>query len=642
MSKLVALDIETTDKSPKRGGVSLVQLASRAQPQGSIIDAFRADPTPLLRKLENVPTIAHNAKFEISFLRETYGVELSRVRDTMLMDQVLTAGDRPLEGYSLESLVARYLPDHEPLDKTQQKSDWSQRPLTPEQLEYAAEDAAVLVDLYDELCRRLDRENLLHVADLENRVVPYTAMMETTGVRFDAERWASLEAVARERRAALEEEMRAMVPKRPSSWNLNSPKDIKTLLDAVGVNGTDRTSLKSLEARRDEHPLVETVIEYKEAKSRGDDPVMEEATASATAVADALELEKEPWNFRSWKQVIEIADLLGAHLDSTGEEELVWFVKDFPFFAKLLEWREQDKRISTYGANWAKDALDEDGRIYPSYHQMGTDTGRYSSSAPNWQNIPKTGGYRECFVADPGYTFVIADYSQIELRILASITGDEDLLWAFAEGHDPHRAAAMGMAGKDSIEAVTDPERGRAKQINFGLPYGLTGYGLMNASMKQFGPPMDREEAESYIRDYFAAHPAIEEFQREIEADVAAAAEVGIDCYTSYGRRRIGVTNKREAFNMPIQGLAGDGLKEAQARLYEDRHKFPRARPWLTLHDAIGYTCPIDEAEAVEAWIIETMKVAMDDVVNSDASGAENHYVPIEVKSYIDTRGRSE
>ncbi len=644
---IVGLDLETTGLSPRSDKVSLVQTSHEVPGGGvvnSVIDALRVSPTPLLEALNDggAELPAHNAKFEWQHVKGTFGVELEGLRDTMLMEQVLDAGERH-HSYKLIDAVSRHLPGVN-LDKTKQGSDWSKRPLEPDQIAYAAEDARVVRELYLVLKGKLREEGLEEIADLENRVVPFTAAAEMTRMDFDKEAWARLEEKARKEQEELEREMRAMLReasiRRPSEWSLNSPKDIATLLEACGITdfeGTSKKVLSKLAQREDAHPIVGHVLEYKAAKSAKDEAAALEAEEAVAEIAEELELEKEPWNFNSHVQVREIAQRFGLELEDTNAKTLSWYAKDYPFFRLLILYKKKGKLVSTYGSSWYADGY-EDGAIWTSINQNEADSGRESSSTPNMQNVPKKGGYRECFVAPEGMALVTADYSQIELRVLANVTGDPRLLWAFRNGEDVHKVAAMGMTGK-KLEDITIEERQRAKVINFGLAYGITAYGLPDAAMSFYGLPMSFQEAERYIKAYFKAHPKVKAFQDRIERRLKKAEREGrgIDCYTPLGRRRKNVTNKRAAFNHPIQGAAADGLKQTMARLYEARHEQPNAQPWIPVHDSISYVCPVEEAEGVKAWLVEKMVATMDEVVN-----ATGHRVPIAVEAYVSDRWLSD
>ncbi len=252
---------------------------------------------------------------------------------------------------------------------------------------------------------------------------------------------------------------------------------------------------------------------------------------------------------------------------STREEVLQELALDYPLPRLLLEHRSLSKLKSTYTDKLPKMVNPATGRIHTSYHQAVTATGRLSSTDPNLQNIPvrteEGRRIRQAFVAPKGSKIMAADYSQIELRIMAHLSGDESLLRAFAEGQDIHRATAAEVFGTD-LNAVTPEQRRSAKAINFGLIYGMSAFGLG----RQLN--IGRNQAQEYIDLYFARYPGV---QRYMEETRQRASEKGY-VETLFGRRlyvpEINASNgqrrqaaERTAINAPMQGTAADIIKRA-------------------------------------------------------------------------------
>lgn len=252
---------------------------------------------------------------------------------------------------------------------------------------------------------------------------------------------------------------------------------------------------------------------------------------------------------------------------STAEEVLVELAEDYPLPKLLLEYRGLSKLKSTYTDKLQLMIDDDTGRIHTSYHQAVTATGRLSSTDPNLQNIPIRNAegrrIRQAFVADKGNKILAADYSQIELRIMAHLSQDPGLLAAFSAGEDIHRATAAEVFGLD-VESVTSEQRRRAKAINFGLIYGMSAFGL--AKQIQVG----RHEAQQYIDTYFARYPCVKAYMDNTREQAANAGFVE----TIFGRRlylpEIKSSNgmrrqaaERTAINAPMQGSAADIIKLA-------------------------------------------------------------------------------
>ena len=252
---------------------------------------------------------------------------------------------------------------------------------------------------------------------------------------------------------------------------------------------------------------------------------------------------------------------------STAEEVLVELAHDYKLPQLILDYRGMAKLKSTYTDKLPQMISPATGRIHTSYHQAVAATGRLSSTDPNLQNIPiKTPEgrrIRQAFVAEKGYKLVAADYSQIELRIMAHLSGDEGLIKAFAEGKDIHRATAAEVFGV-ALEDVADEQRRNAKAINFGLIYGMSAFGLA----RQLHIP--RGEAQDYIERYFDRYPGVARFMEEIKASAKEKGYVETlfgrrlylpDIKASNGMRRQAA--ERIAINAPMQGTAADIIKRA-------------------------------------------------------------------------------
>ena len=292
--------------------------------------------------------------------------------------------------------------------------------------------------------------------------------------------------------------------------------------------------------------------------------------------AEAHALAGEPFNIDSPKQIQQIlyermqlpvlAKTPGGQ-PSTAESVLQELAGNYELPALILEYRSLSKLISTYIEKLPRMINARTGRVHTSYHQAVAATGRLSSAAPNLQNIPirtATGRQiRRAFIAPPGYTLVAADYSQIELRIMAHLSGDRGLLRAFEQGRDIHKTTAAEVFGTGP-DAVSAEQRRAAKAINFGLIYGMSAFGLA----RQLG--IGRAEADRYVNLYFARYPGVKHYMEQTRAGAREAGYVE----TLYGRRLylpdIKAKNaarrqyaERTAINAPMQGAAADIIKLA-------------------------------------------------------------------------------
>lgn len=303
----------------------------------------------------------------------------------------------------------------------------------------------------------------------------------------------------------------------PQSWALQGA-DCLAMLHAAGLADVTGTTAKDLKHYED-HELVKRLLVYR--KTKGEE--REDAKAAVLEFAPGKPSRPAPpWNFGSPQQVIDIAyEILGFELDSTNEGNLLRYVDRHPFFEHMLEHRKLKKLVSTYGKGWFQKVYDEDtARVYPAWWQIGTTTGRVASGekgkVPNAQNLP--GSYRKFFVAPEGRTFVDADYSQIEVRVLAKMLGEEYLLALYgapdyeAPSKDVYRDTAASMLGIDK-DAVSKEQRDLAKPIMLGMSYGLSERGLPYYAFTKFGiDAMSPEDAEAYVLAFYELYPKIEAY----------------------------------------------------------------------------------------------------------------------------------
>ena len=300
---------------------------------------------------------------------------------------------------------------------------------------------------------------------------------------------------------------------------------------------------------------------------------------------------------------------------STKEEVLQELALDYPLPKVILEHRGLAKLKSTYTDKLPVMINPKTGRIHTSYHQAGTATGRLSSSDPNLQNIPirtaEGRRVRQAFIAKPGCVLVAADYSQVELRIMAHLSEDPSLLAAFNAGQDIHRATAAEVFAVET-EAVTTEQRRSAKAINFGLIYGMSAFGLA----RQLG--INRKQAAEYIELYFARYPGVQNYMNNIRY---TAAENGY-VETIFGRRlylpEINSKNgmrrqaaERTAINAPMQGTAADIIKRAMISVDSWLQSSDlQSRMIMQVHDELVLEVPESELETIKQGLTERMESA--------------------------------
>jgi DNA polymerase-1 len=302
---------------------------------------------------------------------------------------------------------------------------------------------------------------------------------------------------------------------------------------------------------------------------------------------------------------------------STGASILEELRGVHPIIEHILEYRQLAKLKSTYIDALPALLNPKTGRVHTSFNQTRTATGRLSSSEPNLQNIPVRGEVgkqvRQAFITPPNFRLLAGDYSQIDLRVLAHLSQDKSLLAAFLQDEDIHAATAARLFGVAASQVTPDMRR-LAKTVNFGVIYGMSEYGLEQAT------ELSRDEATQFIASYFAQHPGVEQY---IETTKQQARDTGY-VQTLLGRRRyipeINSSNRqvreaaeRMAINMPVQGTSADIIKVAMINLHREMQKRQlKSKMLLQVHDELIFEVPEDEIEEMSQLVSETMSTALE------------------------------
>ena len=493
--------------------------------------------------------VAQNGKFDLKFLSRYDLHTVPPLWDTMLAHYLLDPEARHGLDHLSETLLRyRPIPIEQLIGKGSKQRNMRQ--LEPrEVLPYAAEDADLTLQLYHHLRPRIEGEEHLRSLfyDIEMPLVGVLLEMEQAGVRVDVDLLESAIVDLSTELDRIEEDFRRYTPGDPV--NINSPKEVGDFLFGH------------------------------------------------------LGLSEKPKKTRTGQY-------------STREEDLEMVADRHPAVRLVLDYRGLSKLVNTYLVPLPMMVNPMTGRIHTTYHQAKTATGRLSSSDPNLQNIPvrdeQGREIRKAFTAndpDAGDLFVSADYSQVELRLMAHLSGDSSLVEAFRHGADIHAATAAKIFGIPR-EEVTGEMRRKAKTANFGIIYGISAFGLS----ARLGIP--RGEAKELIDGYFSSFPGV---KRYIDKTIEQAHKDGyVD--TLFGRRRyiqnINSRNRnlvanaeRMAINAPIQGTAADIIKVAMVRVARRlREEGFRSQMILQVHDELCFTVPGDERERLVAMVKEEME----------------------------------
>ena len=379
-----------------------------------------------------------------------------------------------------------------------------------------------------------------------------------------------------------------------------------------------------------EVPLVPVLSRMERTGVLIDSVKLAEQSKEITARLDELEQEafevaEQEFNMNSPKQLqvilfekmgLPVVKKTPSGTPSTNEEVLQELALDYPLPKLILEYRGLAKLKSTYTDKLPKMINSQTGRVHTSYHQAVTATGRLSSTDPNLQNIPirneQGRRIRQAFIASPGYKIMAVDYSQIELRIMAHLSGDKALLDAFKQGKDIHSATAAEIIGVD-IEQVSAEQRRRAKAVNFGLIYGMSAFGLA----KQLG--IARNEAQQYMDTYFERYPGVMQYMEDTRSTAAEKGYVetllGRRLYLPEIKSRNGIRRKaaeRAAINAPMQGTAADIIKKAMLLVDEwiEEHGEGRVKLLMQVHDELVFEVKESVLTEIESKVQELMESA--------------------------------
>ena len=432
--------------------------------------------------------------------------------------------------------------------------------LSEAQLEYAARDAAILLPLREKLIDRLKSESLVKVAQLEFECVMPVVDIELAGFYMHKERWREQLSIVEKRRVELAEQLQQVLAEESSQGSL--------------FGGPQREDI----------------------------------------------------NLDSQQQLTKALTRLGIPVPaSTRNWVLQPLAVEYPIIGTLLEYRTVQKALTSYGENMIEMINPVTGRLHADFRQIGAPTGRFACTNPNIQQVPHSVEYRRCFSGYPaGRKLIIADYSQIELRILAEFSGDRGFIEAFNSGADLHRVTAAQVFNA-TLDQVTKEQRDFAKRLNFGVVYGIGAQRF--ALMTGLSVP----DAENVLRRYFTTYRQLDTYLRdaanravsERQARTASGRLVRFR-YDENDRQQISMT-QRNGKNTPIQGTSADILKRA-LRLLRDELRETNAKVVNIIHDEIVVESDADEAEAIAEKVERVMRVAGEEYLKT---------VPVKVETEI-------
>ena len=498
---------------------------------------------------ENIEKIGQNLKYDLKIL-SNYGVSVKgKLFDTMIAHYLINPDMR----HNMDILAETYLKyspkSIETLIGKKGKNQISMRDVALEEIkEYAAEDADITLQLKEIFTNELDKTETKKLFDeIEIPLVSVLADMESEGIRLDVE---FLSAMSKEMDVEIKSLEEKIYETAGEKFNLASPKQLGDILfDKLKIGGAKQKKTKT-----------------------------------------------------------------GQY--ATGEEVLTYLANDNPIVKEILDWRQMVKLQSTYILALPEQVDKKTLRVHTDYMQTVAATGRLSSNNPNLQNIPirteRGRQIRKAFVArDENHTLISADYSQIELRIIAALSGEENMIKAFQDGEDIHKTTASKVFDV-ALDEVTREQRSNAKTVNFGIIYGVSAFGLSNQTS------LSRSESAALIEAYYKTYPKLKSY---IQDQIEIAREKGY-VQTILGRRRylkdINSANavvrsaaERNAVNAPIQGSAADVIKIAMINIHKKlKEENWKSKMLLQVHDELVFDVHNDELEKIQPMIKYEMENA--------------------------------
>lgn len=522
----------------------------------------------------NCTLVGHNLKFDVKFLYTNSGIILDKLFDTMNAEVIINTNPSDSRFPSLESLVIKYCGVQ--LNKAIRETFYTDdSEISQEQLFYAVEDVKYLPSIYQKQLEEASRQKHVKVLDLENRLLPVVVSMEINGIKLDRDEWVKLSQVA-----AMQSEE---IASRLKNILIDKVKD-KSILEAFETFGI---SVKTKKCQKE--------LEGKQVE--GNESIL-----------------FEELNLSSTLQVKKILSFLGIQVESTEEKELEEY-KNNEFISLLLEYRGLKKLVTTYGEKFLENINKKTGRVHSEFNQLAARSGRFSSSNPNLQNIPRRAEYRRPFVAEDGYVIIDIDYSQQEYRLAGAISKEPAIINAYKIGKDMHTATAA-LVFQVPMEQVTKEQRNKAKGYNFGILYGANKHGLSYA----LGCSVD--DAEKIITAFYSGYPVLSKFKVAFETQILDRGySTTVLGRKRFFERKFAFSSEKEkykytrsltkqGFNHLIQGTGADILKQALCNIYYNNPFGSKLKIIGTVHDEILIEAKEEYADEIKKFVEEQMLLA--------------------------------
>jgi len=588
--EVLGIDIETTGLDSKNDQITLLSIGELEWVNVYDVRYLSMELIDqLLDVISSKKLVAHNAKFDFKFLKHHYDFLPTKFHDTMLAEVIISNG---LESHylSLIKLVDKYYGFS--LEKETGKTfvDNPDIIVTDDILEYAVNDVKYLAYLSAEQLIHLKNNRLLHIFDMEMDLLPVVIEMELNGVLLDKDKWKELVILAEENQMNYYSLMLEDVYKIAEHFNKLNESSFANAIE---------------------------MMDFYLVKCRDKKVAYKRMCEEAITLEEWMEIFKVNVNLNSPHQMKRLLFLMGLPVDNTNSKYLKREFREHPFVKTLIEYREWTKKVTSFGENFLEEVDPATGRIFGTFDQLATNSGRFASRDPNLQNILRGGGYRNCFIAPEGWDLITADYSQIELRIVAEASQDPTMRDAFLNDIELHELTASRIFHMPIDELDLDTIT-KGKSANYAILYGTSAKGLAY----NFGIP--HSEGLQMLKDFGDTYPQLMYFIEAVKSEIIKRGY----SITPFGRKRYfripalhgrpffeahNIQEKfkiwREGFNHIIQGGSADMIKLAMIDISNKNPFGDLLRIILTVHDEVVYeahkSVSEEAAKFVEARMIE-------------------------------------
>jgi DNA polymerase I len=580
----IGFDVEASSLDPFTNILYLIQL----EVNGNIyvVNCLKfKDITYIISLIMHNRLVGHNIKYDLKVIYNKTGILPLIVYDTQVGEFLTRCGTfkTKQEIYiSYEQLVNKYYPEAQ-LDKSVRESFYKHgilTSITQEQIIYSALDVKYLLGIKKFQMELLQKQRQLDVVDLESILLPVVAKMEYDGVYLNKVKWSELMVESLEKAARIKGEL---------------------TLEFI-------TRMKLLEKSSLYDAIVECGITIKTQKLTKELQAITSPMFYTNYLAKSL-------NLSSPKQVTRYLQKIGFKVTSSGEEILTPLIDKDPIIPKILEFRGEMKKGTSFGQGFLDKINEVTGRIHASFNQNGPATGRFACEDPNLQQILDDDGYRNCIEAPEGYTIVTVDYSQQELRLAAAISREPMFIDAFLKGQDLHAIAAT-ILYQVPLNQVTKAQRSTAKGFNFATLYGSTEFGLA------YNFKISVDEAREMINRFYAGFPTLAYFKSKAEESITqnCRSSTVLGRKRFFERRTLFNDNrdmekyysqmKREGFNHIIQGTGADVGKIAMCNVFYENPFSEDLKIIMVIHDELVFQVKNEVLEEAIKYIVKSMEDA--------------------------------